>query len=84
MPIWRRLRRVRRIVDMVDWLWEEGDWEESYWEEQMVKLGLDDTCTLASMRNKRTDNAGFGAPIFRVVLEVWEAINLCFECFILS
>ena len=60
------------------------DWEESYWEEQMVKLGLNDTCTLASMRNKRTDNAGFGAPIFRVVLEVWEAINLCFECFILS
>ena len=46
--------------------------------------GLDDTCTLASTRNKRTDNAGFGAPIFRVVLEVWEAINLCFECFILS
>ena len=24
MPIWRRLRRVRRIVDMVDWVAVRG------------------------------------------------------------
>ncbi len=26
MPIWRRLRRVRRIVDIVDWARRGRDW----------------------------------------------------------
>ena len=33
----------------------------------MVWIDLDGTSKLASMRNKRADNAGFGAPIFLVL-----------------
>ena len=35
-------------------------WEESYWD------ALNDTRTLAFTRNKRTDNAGFGALVLGV------------------
>ncbi len=41
----------------------------------MVHFGLGDTPSLAFMRNKHTDNAGFGAPIFRVGFEIWEATD---------
>ena len=59
---------MRRIVDMLVWVAvrgrELGLGGELLGLEQIVWSGLDGTRVLASMQIKRTDGAGFGAPIY--------------------